>query len=344
MMAATLSNTELRNSARLAGFFLNYDQLDAYREWGLLPEPDATGRWPAETVERLHHIHMLQGGMRSLARRVLWLRFNDPLFRDIPAEKVRTAMIEILPTISAGEWKMRFVHRERPVRQRTDPWKPVPRSRWDTMLVTIPDDMLPALIEEWSEEAKHLPEPVSADVGNGTKKVVAIPFEERFTLMAIHDMGLLEEVLQALGQAAERFAKEMNKVIQTLMPVVGMLTVVQPVLKEIVSTLQNPEMQGRGLDALRSVLEQKSESDQQQAAKGGSRDNVAAATVIYSSGDWPYRRAVEQPDPTLVETEPFITELGAERIITELGEDATVMPAAGAPLPRQRAAKTKRPA
>lgn len=49
-------------------------------------------------------------------------------------------------------------------------------------------------------------------------------------------------------------------------------------------------------------------------------------------------------NPAMVEMKPFITELGAERIITELGEDAAAMPAARPPLPRRRAAKTKRPA
>jgi len=101
----------LREAAAEVGYPVNHKQFHAYCEAGLLPTPDEVSRrWSAKDLERLVQIRELGARVRSLPRRVLLLRRNFLDF-PVPGEKLRAAMLAVVPIIRSPKRKMSRVHR-----------------------------------------------------------------------------------------------------------------------------------------------------------------------------------------------------------------------------------------
>lgn len=107
-MLETLSESKLRQRAGERGWPVTHKQFSSYREWGLLPEPD-NGRWPVAVADLLIRIRELSDSVRSLPRRVIVLRQDYTRF-PIPADRLRQAMLDVVPTMTAPLHKMRRTH------------------------------------------------------------------------------------------------------------------------------------------------------------------------------------------------------------------------------------------
>jgi hypothetical protein len=107
-----LSGWELRQRAEQRGWPVSGKQLATYQEWGLMPER-LGGGWVDADVERLVRIRELDGQARSMNRRVI-------LLRDVrwptPSAKLRQAMLETIPSLTAPKAKMLAVYRALRVR------------------------------------------------------------------------------------------------------------------------------------------------------------------------------------------------------------------------------------
>jgi hypothetical protein len=101
-----MSEWELRLQSGARGYPVNHDQFQRFRKWGLIPEPDGDGRWPAEVLDRL--IEIRSHPLRQLPRRVLALRENYLHF-PVPPDKIRQAAAATVPGIDAPVRKFKRI-------------------------------------------------------------------------------------------------------------------------------------------------------------------------------------------------------------------------------------------
>lgn len=104
---ARISGWELRQRAEDRGVPVSGKQFQIYREWGLLPE-QPEGGWTEADVARLVRIRELGDEVRQMHRRVI--RLYDPGW-SIPPDKLRQAMVETIPSITASSRKLRAIYR-----------------------------------------------------------------------------------------------------------------------------------------------------------------------------------------------------------------------------------------
>lgn len=215
-----LSASALRRSAEERGYPVTHRQFADYRRWGLLPEPDADGHWPASVVDRLVRIRELgqrEPGKRlpTLPRRVLTLRREFWPEQTIPPESVRDAMRAILPTIAASAQKMRRLQRAAAWLERNQMyptanptkaprWTPPPRADWDVLLREVnlehPEsqrrfDEVIGLQDYHAALLAHETVGTGYDVGD-------IPPEERVTLLTVLYLARIKLQREQAARAA----------------------------------------------------------------------------------------------------------------------------------------------
>ncbi|MGC8669490.1 MAG: hypothetical protein ACP5VE_15390 [Chthonomonadales bacterium] len=106
-----LSEWKLRMRAeKELGGQISHKQFQLYRQWGLIPEPNAEGRWEEDVARRLVEIRRAEKECRSLPRRVILLRKDFTRF-PVPTAIVVKAMLEITPTIVSPARKMKRIHK-----------------------------------------------------------------------------------------------------------------------------------------------------------------------------------------------------------------------------------------
>lgn len=100
---AEFTRYQLRKRVRDLGIEVRYGQFEIYITKGLLPDPELEPWAEQAIVTRFLRIHELEPRARSLDRRVVILYLER---YPIPPEKLREAMIGMLPTISPPTRKM----------------------------------------------------------------------------------------------------------------------------------------------------------------------------------------------------------------------------------------------
>lgn len=100
---AGFTRYRLRERAKDLGIEVRYGQFKTYISKGLLPDPEVDPWTEEEIVPRLLRIHGLESSARSLDRRVVDLYLER---YPVPPEKLRDAMIGMLPTIHQPVRKM----------------------------------------------------------------------------------------------------------------------------------------------------------------------------------------------------------------------------------------------
>jgi hypothetical protein len=201
---AGLTEYAVRAGVRSAGASVGHDQLRDFARVGLL-RPEG-GRWPADSVQRVLRILDAGETVRSLERRVILLR-NEPLFWDIPAEKLRAALIAVAQRIDAQ--KLRRVDRSvayclgqqsRPLVRREglaprSQWKMPPKREWAKILTDprIDDARFAERCGvQYSYAGAVLPAYVRGSDFDLSKKP-AIPFEEQIALLTVRDLAIFHE-------------------------------------------------------------------------------------------------------------------------------------------------------
>ncbi len=101
-----LTESRLRTLAEERGYPVSHMQFQQFWKAGLLPEPQE-GRWSEDTVDRLVIVRRLSETVRSLPRRVIRLR--DHLNFPVEPEKLRQAMVDLIPLIGTPATKMRRI-------------------------------------------------------------------------------------------------------------------------------------------------------------------------------------------------------------------------------------------
>lgn len=100
------TESRLRTLAEERDYPVSHKQFSDYRKAGLIPEPEGR-QWSGEVIERLILVRKLGKKVRSLPRRVILLR--DHLNFPVEPEKLRQAMIDLIPLIRTPAAKMRRI-------------------------------------------------------------------------------------------------------------------------------------------------------------------------------------------------------------------------------------------
>ena len=201
-MNEQISSWALRQKAEEQGPSVNGKQFENYRGYGLLGEPDANDRWPARLADRINDIQKAKAVARPLARRVVLLR-RDYVDFPVPADKVREAMEEMLPTIKRPSTKMKRVHRacigygrflQKGLLGSKQPrikssWKLPKSEAWSTVLEGAASERFAAQIGGIYHLAGALSEHHSSFKENAVD-LFDISFEELVTLIAVRQLDL----------------------------------------------------------------------------------------------------------------------------------------------------------
>lgn len=212
-MVEQLTSWALRKRAAERGCQVSGEQFKAFLACGLLPV-SSDERWPVETVERLVRICQLGETVRSLTRRLLLLR-REPAFSEVPADKLREAMLDVAPKIETPARKMRRV--DVAVRwwasigqtiAKASPlpsaWRPPTYKVWQEVLLSA-DDTAFAERVSWQYYAAGL----LRDLTRGTKyDLTDLPVEELVTLLTIRDLA-------ALRDQREHYLREQSRSIDS---------------------------------------------------------------------------------------------------------------------------------
>lgn len=182
----TLSEFGAREGASARDCPVTHAQFVRYREAGLLGESNEAGRWPPTVVERLISIKALDASVRSLDRRAIYL--NDERDFPIAPEKLRTAMVNVVPTIRRPVQKLRLVARDgrSPAARNLRAVAVPPPGEWVRILRHAALDLFAALVPGWYAMARTVIPSLYADRPN---PLADIPFEEQIVLYAIIDLS-----------------------------------------------------------------------------------------------------------------------------------------------------------
>jgi hypothetical protein len=208
-MTDRCSGSRLRAELDRRGMGLSHDQLRRFLEVGLLPRPGEDGRWPPRTLVSLIRIVRLGREVTSLDRRLLRLRRNYHYF-PVEPDKLREAMVRILPSMEAPVRKMRLVadYARSPMpADRRLPVVTAPSRRQDPNLKRrrpLREQQIPHP-DEWAEILERvdvgriglwavgwyawLGDVIPAHYAPDSDPLGWIPFEERVTLYAILDIA-----------------------------------------------------------------------------------------------------------------------------------------------------------
>jgi hypothetical protein len=173
--------SRLRRDAADAGYPVTYAQFDSYRVAGLLPEPDASGRYPAWALGALLAVRRLSREVRALSRRVIRLG-SDAVTFPVPPEKLRAAMLELVTIMTDRTRKMarvaRAASRGRPIR--------APKvSTWKALVEAVPAEHIALWAPGWYAMVRDVIPTWSAP---GPDPLADIAFEEQVTLYALLDL------------------------------------------------------------------------------------------------------------------------------------------------------------
>ncbi len=102
-----VSEWGLRQSAQEKGWPTTHSQLWSYVHYGLLQGP-VDGLWDESTLAKLLQIRRLSRTIRSLPRRVVYLRSNY-IDYPVPTALLRKAMIDMAPSVKAAKRKTRQI-------------------------------------------------------------------------------------------------------------------------------------------------------------------------------------------------------------------------------------------
>lgn len=183
----TWSGYRLREEAGHLGYPVTYAQFNAYVDVGLLSPPDENGRWPAATLDALIAIRDHSDSVRSLDRRLIRLAGDRARF-PVPAQKVRDAMIRVIPTIRRPIQKLRRVAsagRSREMAQLRQPPQPS-LLEWAPLLQTVDLDRFAAWMPGWHAMAMTV---IPAWYAPNASPIADIDIEEQVLLHAILDLS-----------------------------------------------------------------------------------------------------------------------------------------------------------
>jgi len=209
-MTDRCSGSRLRAELDKRGIGLSHEQLVRFVDVGLLPPQGEDGRWPPRTLVSLIRIVRLGRDVTSLDRRLLRLRRNYHYFPAEP-DKLRAAMVRMLPSIEAPVRKMRLVadyarspmpvdrrfpvikarslrqdpnlRRRRPLREQRIPR----REDWARILARVDSERIGIWAVGWYA---WLGDVIPAHYAPSPDPLGWIPFEERVTLYAILDIAI----------------------------------------------------------------------------------------------------------------------------------------------------------
>jgi hypothetical protein len=194
---------------------LTYKQMARFIAVGLIPPAGADDRWPARTLVALIRVVRLGRTVNSLDRRLVRMR-RDYQYFPIDPEKLRAAMVRIVPAIEAPVRKMRTVaeyarsplpavrplpvvrarvlgrvdpnlRRRRPLREQRIPH----REEWTAILEGVPAERIGMWAVGWYA---WLGSVLPSHYGPASDPLAAIPFEERVVLYAILDIAAHREM------------------------------------------------------------------------------------------------------------------------------------------------------
>jgi hypothetical protein len=159
-------------------------QFVRYRDVGLLPAPDANGRYPEWVKFALEAIRHEEAEARSLPRRAVRLRANAILF-PVATEKLRQAMLDVIPSIRAPKQKLRRVHAATR-RSRATTVLPVVEG-WPDILRGASDALFGARTPGWYAMASMV---LPAQAWPEPSPLWGVPLEEQVILLAVLDLAL----------------------------------------------------------------------------------------------------------------------------------------------------------
>jgi hypothetical protein len=192
---ALVTGSKLRQLAEDQGVPVSGKQLNDAIYAGLLPER-VPGGWWEEDVERLVEVVTLGKSLRPLHRRVIRLRnFRWPT----PPEKLRQAMIDTIPSITAPQRKSLALYRvtqlryglrtEAQVKRLAIPadWRPLPVNQWQDRFRWPTADEFEAIAGPvYSDEHALRYDPAVSRAG----LLDAIPMEELIVLIMTRQLSL----------------------------------------------------------------------------------------------------------------------------------------------------------
>lgn len=226
-MTSGMTEYALRERMREHGLFVNHGQLVTYEEHGLIERGDM-GCWPEETERRLFRLHGLADRARSIPRRVVLLGEDIHLIAEVytapdmtttppvegvhrswyhptmgfalapehgefhvAADKLRDAMLAVIPTIDAAKRKMRQV-RQALSHGQTYLYGPLrvsehlpERGEWPELLRSVPLPLLEKQRVCWYLASKMLEEAMK----DTDLSISEIPEEERIIIIALLDIA-----------------------------------------------------------------------------------------------------------------------------------------------------------
>ena len=183
------SENWLREGAGALGYPTTSTQFRDYQEAGLLPEPDEEGRYPECGLTSLIRIRAHSHSVRSIPRRVVLLR-ADFLFFPVPTEKLRRAMVAMIPTIEQPVRKLGRVSRVLGPNRRGAGAKLPRPDTWAEILVGVADELFEMRSPGWYAMAMAV---LPANAWPEPSPLWGIPTEDQIVLMAILDLGLPHE-------------------------------------------------------------------------------------------------------------------------------------------------------
>lgn len=207
-----LNESQLRAHAAAKGFPVSGRQFRDFRHWGLIPSPDTDSRWPASTVDTLVTIRARGNEIRSLPRRVILLRCDG---LSIPADRLRSAMRDVAPTIRRPVRAMRRVARARRLlgeptaaRLTEREWRVWEQTTWKIPEPSQWPDILDSATEEGIDRRVGIRWYLAAlwmrELGRDTPYDLSdIPLEEMLTMMAIQDVSFAREHFSSASSSAE---------------------------------------------------------------------------------------------------------------------------------------------
>jgi len=220
-MQGIMSEYRLREEVQRRGFALGHHQFDGYVDAGLIPPPDAQGRWQPDVVEMLVALREVSDTVRMLPRRLLYFS-ADPRFAHITADRVYVATLAFAPTMDHATAKTRLVDAA------LRPDLPLPPDLVNALPPPTPTGCQAALRSMQPYFAPRI-----EDFRGDTARLVSVlwegeplPYEERFTIAAgVHLYWLEHAMLLYVWLMGE---PERDVLLRTLEAAVGTLPVSPP--------------------------------------------------------------------------------------------------------------------
>ncbi len=187
----------LRARASEAGYPVSGDNFDGFRTWGVVPEPDDDGLYPADALQAIVRARELgaEPGLKMLYRRVVRLRCEG---FPVPDAKLVDALAKTAATLQRPARTMTAVRQVRArvgnptatkpsrraaARERLEGWQPPPPERWREVMSRVIAEAVGARFGLWC----YLGGAILHHANLAEDELTGIPLHDVVALLAVHD-------------------------------------------------------------------------------------------------------------------------------------------------------------